>query len=492
MLDFSIIELLLDLLNFISWEFPIICLAFLSYSIEFYTHYKTHWRLYVVSILMAMIYPVMNSYYPYLDTTSLLSLKIVSSFVLLFSMALSAYASLRLLSFQKISLGKTKQTVILLLTVSVIFPLLLSGLMEKSMPEALFLIFYNLSITCLVFIFLTVGKLTQKYIPRYHLLAYTCTRVGSVVILFNPVIVNFVYLNLSQFVNPHYLVLAAGMTQLLSIIFLLIPVIMVMMEAEIRGEHLKPIDEQSTEEPMKYKLKTGYSYLIREESLEKSSLIFQEYVTHNYHGLLLSRTKPSRIRDSYNLITTPILWMTNAKTDEKSVKPKELERMALIIKDFILYEKNSVILIQRLDYLITENDFKQVLRFIHNLNDIIMNGTCILLISINPGTLTRENLALLRQELEDLTDIDKIALGEPLHSTLSFIFNENKKGKTPSFKAITKQFMITKTTARKRIYELESRGLIKIVSQGRYKFLEATEKGKNIVGGPASMIGDEQ
>ena len=87
---------------------------------------------------------------------------------------------------------------------------------------------------------------------------------------------------------------------------------------------------------------------------------------------------------------------------------------------------------------------------------------------------------------------EKVSLGEPLYSVLLYVHTENKRRKTPSFKSITKKFQITKTTARKRIYELESKGLLKIQNQGRYKFLEVTDKGKTVVSSPASLQGGEE
>jgi DNA-binding MarR family transcriptional regulator len=112
-------------------------------------------------------------------------------------------------------------------------------------------------------------------------------------------------------------------------------------------------------------------------------------------------------------------------------------------------------------------------------------------ISLNPTTLKGEKMALLLQELEDITDADKVSLGEPLYSILLFVYTENRKRKMPSFKNITKEFDITKTTARKRIYELERRGFIRINNQGRYKFLEVTEKGSSIASSPAVYHGGD-
>ena len=270
---------------------------------------------------------------------------------------------------------------------------------------------------------------------------------------------------------------------------------MLIREAQTRGVHLIPTKEKKDRNPMRYRLRKGYSYILPEDTPNQSTEIFTEYITHGHNGLLLTRMQPSRVRHMYGLRTTPILWMTNAQTDEKSVKPKDLDRMIYVIKDFIGFDTESIILLQRLDYLIIENDFNTVLKFIHSLNDVITSTKCILLVSLDPSTLTKDKMAMFMQELEDLTNAEKISLGEPLYSVLLFVYTENSRRKTPSFKSITKKFLITKTTARKRIYDLESKGLLKIINDGRYKFLEVTDKGRAIVSSPASINeggGDEE
>jgi DNA-binding MarR family transcriptional regulator len=479
-------------LSLVTWGFPLLSLAVLSYCIEYYTRFKTYWRLYIVAMAFVILYPVAKSYNFWIYGGMTGETELLISTTLLMGTLIAAYASLQLMKFQKIGLGKTKMTVQALSIVGIFVPLAAGLLGAVDQFTAWYLIGYNLSVTSMVLIFLAIGKLTHNYIPHYRLLAYNSAKLGSILLLVDPILLNYEKLQVVGVGGQYLLRLVGVLTQSLSTALLLVTVVLLILEAQARGLHLIPIGEKKITKPMKYRLKKGYGYLILEENPNQSTEIFMEYVTHQHHGLMLTRQQPTRIRQAFGLQTTPILWMTNAKTDEKTVRPTDLERMIFVIKDFIHFDTDSIILLQRLDYLITENDFNAVLKFIHNLNDVIISAKCILIISLDPSTLPKEKLALLTQELEDLTNADKISLGEPLYSVLLFVHTENTRRKTPSFKSITRKFMITKTTARKRIYELESKGLLKILNQGRYKFLEVTDKGRAIVSSPVSIQGGEE
>ncbi|MBD3387781.1 MAG: DUF835 domain-containing protein [Candidatus Altiarchaeales archaeon] len=490
--EWSLIINVTNILGFITWAFPLISLAILSYCIEHYTRFRTKWALYIIATLLAVAYPVLTAFDYWEHGNTIVENQIIATTLLLTGLVIAAYASLQLMNFQKIQLGRTKQTIQLLVFIGILAPLASTIAGKTTHAEFLHLTAYNLSVTSLILIFLAIGKLTQNYIPRQQMLAYTSARIGSILLLADPFLRNYVYIKGVELSMKYSLRFMGILIQLFATVLLSITVVMLILEAQARGVHLIPSDERSERnKPMKYRLKRGYSYLIQEESPSHSTDIFADYVTHNHHGLLITRAQPSRIRQDYRLNTTPILWMTNSKTDEKTVKPRDIDRIVYIIKDFIKFDTDSIILIQRLDYLITENDFNTVLRMIHDLNDIIMSSKCILMVSLDSGTLSREEVALLLQELEDLTNVEKVTLGEPLYSVLLFVYSENTRRRTPSFKSVTRKFEITKTTARKRIYDLEDKGLLRILNQGRYKFLEVTEKGRALVRSPASSRGGE-
>ncbi|MFH0860545.1 MAG: DUF835 domain-containing protein [Candidatus Altiarchaeota archaeon] len=480
-----------NVLTWVTWSFPFIVLTMLSYNIEVYTKYRTQWRLFLVALVSGILYSALKTYdyWKYGDT--FLSNRIIADLILLLGTSAAAYASVSLLRFQKISIGKTKATCISLGIIGVGVPLLAYVFRELSAIILLDLIAYNLSIILLVIVYLSIGKIARNYIPEYHNIVYASARFGSVLLLVDPSLRTYYYVSALD-ISSKYLTRFTGvMFDLVANLLLIFCAAMLMQEAKIRGMHLTPKKEKVKDYKPKYRLKEGHSYLVRDPDHEKSFEIFLDLISKGHYGFCISRLRPTEVRERYNLRTTPILWLTDGESDEKSVKPTDLKRLRLIIKDFISHNIDSVILLQRLDYLIVQNSFEDVLRFIQSLNDSIMSGRCILLVSVNPDTLKLNELSLLYQELHNVSGADSIVLPEKSYELLEFVHNENRGRKMPSFVDVTSRFSITKTTARSRITELESKGLLKVIKDGKYKLLEVTERGKKILTSPVGPEGGE-
>lgn len=477
-----------NVLNVLIWMFPFLILTFIAYHIEAYTKFKTEWRLFLFATLLSAIHPIADFLYYPQSGMVLVQKDPLMSLILLVGPVMGILAAINLLKFQNLQIGKTKLTCQLFGVLAVLLPLVgyLNGL---SISVVVDLLWHNVMVVSLIFMYMTIGKIARKYLAKYNILSYNAAKFGAITLLVYPLLMNYSYLmNIEAWSK---LWLMALIAHLISGFFLAFAAILLVEEARTRGLHLKPIHESIEKKSVKYRLKRGHSYLVKEDIPKESFEIFVDMVSHDYNGLCISRTKPSEIREQYSLRTTPLLWLTKAKTDEKSIQPGQLERLVKIVEDFTQYETDSIVLLQRLDYLITQNSFESVLKSLQSMNDLIMPSNCILLTSINPSTLNCEQLALLTQELHDMGGVDTITLQEEVYTVLDFIYKENALNRVPSFKDISNKFSITKTTTRKRVHELGSKGLIRVVKEGKYKLLEITERGKNLLTGPIGPKGGE-
>ena len=68
------------------------------------------------------------------------------------------------------------------------------------------------------------------------------------------------------------------------------------------------------------------------------------------------------------------------------------------LKDFTLKHKNSIVLFDRIDYLISKFSFEKCLKELYKINNLIENNNSILLIRINPLIIDAKQLALIREE----------------------------------------------------------------------------------------------
>ena len=147
------------------------------------------------------------------------------------------------------------------------------------------------------------------------------------------------------------------------------------------------------------RLEPSVTYLVEEERPEIAYSLFLSELAEGKRGMIVSRTYPKNLRKAFKLKEVPVLWLTNAMSDE-AVGPKDLERLTLTIKRFLEEGGGNLILIDSLEYLITNNNFITVLRLIQSLRDQVAINQSILLMAVNRSTLESHQLNLLEREVD--------------------------------------------------------------------------------------------
>jgi len=124
-------------------------------------------------------------------------------------------------------------------------------------------------------------------------------------------------------------------------------------------------------------------------------------------GLLITRNYPLEIRSEYSLARVPMIWLTtNMSTKEKAINPSSITRLNMAVIEFIESTKRGLILLDCLEYLVTQNNFDTVLRLLQSWNDRLVGTKISILISLDPLTLTLQQLHLLKKEMQDVLVID--------------------------------------------------------------------------------------
>jgi len=150
------------------------------------------------------------------------------------------------------------------------------------------------------------------------------------------------------------------------------------------------------------KLKSSFTYLIPEERSARSYQLFRKAIGEGMPGYCVTRTFPEKIRERYELGNIPILWLSNVAKEE-AVRPKDLEKLSLSLEEF-LSEEGGIILLDGIEYLITNNNFITVLKLIQSLRDQVAINRSILLLSINPSTMDSHQINLLKREVDSVIE----------------------------------------------------------------------------------------
>jgi isoleucyl-tRNA synthetase len=166
-------------------------------------------------------------------------------------------------------------------------------------------------------------------------------------------------------------------------------------EVEIEDPSLDDVPEAEVPD-----LDDAFTYLVKEERSVYTFKMLLKSVKKGKPGYCVTRLYPDKVREIYGLEDIPILWLSNVGKED-SVRPKDLEKLSLSLEQFIT-KKSGVVLLDGIEYLITNNNFITVLRLIQSLRDQIAINRSILLISVNPSTLDEHQLNLLEREVDSV------------------------------------------------------------------------------------------
>ncbi|MFA5558379.1 MAG: DUF835 domain-containing protein [Methanofastidiosum sp.] len=164
--------------------------------------------------------------------------------------------------------------------------------------------------------------------------------------------------------------------------------------------------EEEAPFPIKYEIPSSKSFIIYEKKYEKSFEIFKDLVTHSIPGLAITRTSPGLLKKSYDLEKTPFIWLSKIE-GANAISPIYLNSLMNLITDFINKGKDSVVILEGLEYLIAQNNFDIVLKFIQALRDLVLIENSRLIIPLNKGAFSQKELVQLEKELEVLKLINR-------------------------------------------------------------------------------------
>ena len=145
-----------------------------------------------------------------------------------------------------------------------------------------------------------------------------------------------------------------------------------------------------------FPVEVGFLYLVKEKRPRIAFDIFNEAVRHGAKGMLVAREHPNRLRHSHDFEAEKILWLTR-RAGVDHIDPTELSLLNLKITKFVEGTDKVVVLIEGLEYIITQNDFESVLRFVNHLHDFVLIHDCAVIMVIDPRVLTTRQLALLER-----------------------------------------------------------------------------------------------
>jgi len=177
-----------------------------------------------------------------------------------------------------------------------------------------------------------------------------------------------------------------------------------LMHSDITIKLAKEILSRETKEvksaQVKVEVQDGQSYLVEEEKPEVSHRIFASKLKEGYKGLAITRGHPRVLREKLGNMEAVVFWLTDHESKtERTVLPS-LERIMLIIEEFSQPDKKSIVLLDDIQYLISNTTFEGIVRFIRNVVDEISERPAIFLVSVSQESLRTQDRSILEREME--------------------------------------------------------------------------------------------
>ncbi len=146
----------------------------------------------------------------------------------------------------------------------------------------------------------------------------------------------------------------------------------------------------------------GSSYLVEESNRDYSHSVFAMLVQKGMPGIAITRSNPKVLRGSMEGGNAKILWLTDHEAKEDETVTPSLEKIMVVIEEFLSKASESTILLDDLQYLISSNNFEGAVRFIRSLVDKVSEQRAIFLLSVDPNSLSNQERSIVERELNVL------------------------------------------------------------------------------------------
>lgn len=145
------------------------------------------------------------------------------------------------------------------------------------------------------------------------------------------------------------------------------------------------------------------AYLVREPKADRVFGLFADLLRARARGLCITRIHPEDLRSRYPITDAGFIWLSKSAgvkgKDMAIAEPSALVDIASAISDFADQGGNAVVVLEGLEYMISQNGFASTMRFLQKVNEKIVVNDSYLLISANPAAMKEQEYKLLAKEV---------------------------------------------------------------------------------------------
>lgn len=150
-------------------------------------------------------------------------------------------------------------------------------------------------------------------------------------------------------------------------------------------------------------LETGFNYLLYEEKADISYRILEDFVSKGAPALCLTTAYPSKLKKMYKkLADATVIWLSESSgggVETMSASRLDFEVTRTMTR-FMRDNKGGIVLLDGFEYLILENDFEKVRKFIKKINDFASMNEATFIVTINKESFPKEVITTLSKDFD--------------------------------------------------------------------------------------------
>jgi hypothetical protein len=155
------------------------------------------------------------------------------------------------------------------------------------------------------------------------------------------------------------------------------------------------------------KIEPGYNYLvISRDRATVYNVMVNMLKSNKMVGLCITSTFPEKVKKEYDLKNAEVVWVSDTTGDPTILNPKRLEFETMrTIGNFLKGRPNAILMLDGFEYLIVENGFEKVLKFIKKINDLSSVNHSTFLVPMGGDSITPEQMGILRKEFDKVIEM---------------------------------------------------------------------------------------
>ncbi len=158
-------------------------------------------------------------------------------------------------------------------------------------------------------------------------------------------------------------------------------------------------------------IRPGNVYLVEERRPKVSYEVFEHALSSGSAGMVITRDFPKKLLTEKELDACRIVWLTNL-VGEGRINPTAVGILMSQVRAFVESQKRTVVIMDGFEYLVSLNTYDRMLQFMHQLRDIVVTNDCILVVPVDPRTMSEREVALLERNLEVVVPRTDVELGD--------------------------------------------------------------------------------